>query len=336
MQNVITNETEDPNFRVIPDYSRYGIYSDGTVVYLPENRPLKGSVNPAGYVNYRITADSGVTKTWGRHRLLAATFKDPGIPIDNLTVNHVNGIKGDDRLENLEWVTYQGNQEHAGAMRLTEKCIPVSVRDIDTGQVVKYPSIIKCAQDLCLSKDAVNYRVKIGEQRIFPERKQYRAFHEDLPWYVPSDVDSDLLSNGVSKSVQARLVLTGEVYTFPRLTDLAERLNVSASTVSHWLTNPHQPVLPGMIQIKWTQDSTPWRIPKDPYLELDQNSNYTPVVVINPDTGNYWIFESAVECAHEAGLKTTALDYRLKSKGTKTFSDGYAYCYYKDFVQFNS
>lgn len=45
------------------------------------------------------------------HRMVAETF----LPKDNerTVVNHINGIKGDNRLSNLEWVTHRENSIHA-------------------------------------------------------------------------------------------------------------------------------------------------------------------------------------------------------------------------------
>lgn len=46
------------------------------------------------------------------HRLIMMTFR----PIDNyegLVINHINGIRDDNRIENLEWVTSKQNNDHA-------------------------------------------------------------------------------------------------------------------------------------------------------------------------------------------------------------------------------
>ena len=70
---------------------------------------LKGSKSTDGYINVAV---DGEIKSL--HRLIAEAFH--GKPTDEFayqTVNHINGIKTDNRPENLEWATYKRNNDHA-------------------------------------------------------------------------------------------------------------------------------------------------------------------------------------------------------------------------------
>lgn len=318
-----------PGFYAIPGFRLYAITRDGRVINRETSVSLLGSINPAGYCHYRLRNDVGRIITIGRHRLLGLAFMYPEADPATLVINHRNGVKGDDRLENLEWITPKANVEHAGALGITTKCRPISVRDVDTETVVNYPSFVECAKALGLSKDAIAYRMRTGDGRVFPERKQYRFAYTDKPWYIPQDVDCSLMANGTSKQVLVRKVMTGEVIHFHKLSDLAAWLHIAPSTLSTWMDKGGQPVLPGLVQLKWANDTSPWRVVSDPYLEHNQTSGKRAVQVVDSKTNVARVFLSAQECAIEHGLSPTALNYRLKSNGSVVYGDGYRYGYYR-------
>ena len=70
------------------------------------------------YCHFSLSKN-GVKKTEGMHRLVAVTFIPN--PDSKPCVNHKNGIKSDNRVENLEWCTESENGVHK--CRVLGKCI---------------------------------------------------------------------------------------------------------------------------------------------------------------------------------------------------------------------
>lgn len=62
------------------------------------------------YLVVGLTDRNGVRKTCRVHRLVALAFKNNSD--DTMVVNHINGIKTDNREINLEWVSHADNSKH--------------------------------------------------------------------------------------------------------------------------------------------------------------------------------------------------------------------------------
>ena len=114
----------------IEKYKGYYITDDGVVFSKRFNRPLKSFVNEGGYLVVPLT-QNGKTKQERVHRLVATTFIPN--PESKPQVNHINGVKTDNRVENLEWCTSNENIQHRyytlknGLMR--------KVRCVETGEI---------------------------------------------------------------------------------------------------------------------------------------------------------------------------------------------------------
>lgn len=97
----------------------YHVYPNGRL------KRLKQSVGKRGYM--KITVSN--YKTMAVHREVAKAFL-PAPLFPGMTVNHKNGIKTDNRVENLEWMTQQENTLH-GLYVLGRQIHPVMAVDKD-------------------------------------------------------------------------------------------------------------------------------------------------------------------------------------------------------------
>jgi len=75
---------------------------------------IKQSISKNGYCHITLQGLNGVKKNFSVHRLILSSF----IGNSELHCNHINGIKTDNRIENLEWVTQSENMKHAHVMNL--------------------------------------------------------------------------------------------------------------------------------------------------------------------------------------------------------------------------
>lgn len=84
----------------------YLITLDGRVFSLKTMRFLKNITRPNGYVYVKIG-----NKTYMAHRLVALTYIPN--PENKPQVNHIDGVKTNNKLFNLEWNTQSENIKHS-------------------------------------------------------------------------------------------------------------------------------------------------------------------------------------------------------------------------------
>ena len=99
---------------------------------------LKAHNNGTGYL-FAALYSGGNQTNFLVHRLVAMAFVDNPDPKNKIQVNHINGMKHDNRVENLEWCTPQensihyfktGNANHKGVKNTRAKLDEAGVRKI--------------------------------------------------------------------------------------------------------------------------------------------------------------------------------------------------------------
>lgn len=107
------------DWRIITEYPNYAVSNKGRVMNLKTKRLLKQSPNSHGYMNLCLWKNNK-QKHFLVHRLVYMYFYDD-FDFDGYVINHIDGNKTNNNIENLEKITYQENNMHAVYVIKTNK-----------------------------------------------------------------------------------------------------------------------------------------------------------------------------------------------------------------------
>ena len=170
---------------------RYQISDTGRVYSLLTHRYLSKSVHKCGYVKVTLQKN-GESKTYLVHRLVASNFIEN--PYNYKEVNHKDGNKQNNNVDNLEWCSVSENTKHAftnnlGGFRdraLSELDKINSVTSYKKvifkkgNEYIEFSSISKAADTLGLKRDnitrAIRKKQKVGGYEVFG----YKIANEEI------------------------------------------------------------------------------------------------------------------------------------------------------------
>lgn len=97
-------------------------------------KPISGNKNGC-YYQVGVSDANGKRKTIAIHKLVALAFINN--PYNWKCINHKNGIKKDNRVENLEWCTHKYNNKHSKLILKNKGYTGKRVKCVETGDVFK-------------------------------------------------------------------------------------------------------------------------------------------------------------------------------------------------------
>lgn len=214
-----------------------------------------------GYYVFTAMFQRGKHITYSRHRALCLVFKEYPDNVDELVVNHINGIPGDDRLDNLEWTTRGENNKHAYENNLKNQQMAVLVRNVITGEVKEYYSISECARQLGFPTDETIRQRIISSSfgKVFSDGTQVKLSNDKRDWIIPEDHEAAIRQamryTGVP--VIARNCKTFEEKQYEKMTDVEKDIGIQSGSVNARLILDNRKPLFGY-QFKYFNDKRSW------------------------------------------------------------------------------
>jgi len=166
---------KDP-IRRVEDWEDYFI-SKGGILYSCKRKhraflsgglySMSTKLNPQGYpeVSMYKKDDSGknIRKFFRIHQLVVNNWIEKPLDFDDKVyeVNHKNGIKTDNRVDNLEWMTRSDNLKHAYHVLGREKLLRPIYYD-----GTYYGSIVECAKKNGLNQKSLNTILSRGSTKF--------------------------------------------------------------------------------------------------------------------------------------------------------------------------
>lgn len=299
---------EHNGFGFIPMFSRYVINREGAVFDLKRQRFLKAGYSH-GYFRYTLISDLGDKCGVFRHRALGFVFLDYPTNVDELHINHKNGIKGDDQLDNLEWMTCAENIRHAVDTGLNDSIKPVVVENTLNGVIEVVNTLRSCCEKFGIARETLSKALS-QEPWVF-EKWPFRFSYKDE--------DDRTRKNIRITKVLVRNMRDGSIVEYDSIINCAKALGLDKRIMQSRLECVYDKVYPDGLQIRRKKYVTSWYQPEDVELAIAESGRITPCVVRDCHTGQETVFDSQREFCRALKLCEAAGHNWLNYNGKHIF-----------------
>lgn len=281
-------------FIEIPGFNNYMINKEGTVYSKIYKKRMSPSIGMSGYMHLILKDDGGTDRNRSIHHLVIMAYRNNEYlklkeshelftPSDEgyLVVNHLDGNKQNNHLDNLEVISQKENYRHAIdlGLKITK---PVVIRWVDTGEEKEFISMQSASLALGLNNKTLSQRFACVDypRTVYPEGVQIRFLTDpdfEKPIYY---VNNGSVSVGVA-IIDYKVSPFHEKH-YRSLNTYCEETGLRVGTVMKSMNNREQTILNNLHRIKKLDDFSEWKTcyRNDPILELDTIRKVTIMVFI--------------------------------------------------------
>ena len=190
-------------WKKIEEFPTYSISENGDIKNDKTGKLKKTHHDKYGYVCCRLY-NNYRNRELKVHRLIAKAFIEN--PENKPYINHINGIKDDNRIENLEWCTAQENNDHAWNVLDSEE---------------RRKKMAEHARNRSWTKESKQKMKEIAKKRIYTDeyKKHMSEAHKDKEG---------------NRKVAVICVETGIIY--PSITKAGEDMGILRTSICNMLS----------------------------------------------------------------------------------------------------
>lgn len=150
-----TNTFDINEFTDIPNYNNYMVSKKGEIYSKKIKRLCRITILPNGYHKIKLKSDNNIYKDLYIHIIVAMTYLNYTSSSNKYVINHIDGIKGNNNLDNLEIITQKENMKHS-IMINNHKLFRRPVYYIDNnGQIITYKSAKEASEKTGIDNSSI-------------------------------------------------------------------------------------------------------------------------------------------------------------------------------------